>query len=288
MLDLQDGQVLLAEAPDLALPLLDAHRGRGGGARRRRLPARRRRRAGARAPGALGPGGARGARRDRPCGPRGGGRPVPLAGRASRRRARGHRRVAGGGPRAGAGRRPQAALRAGRGRLAALGPDRRALCAVRRRARAWTRPPSPTSCTRPRSATSTTPIARWDRRAAVQEELRERLEAGRELRIVGPGTDLDAARRRPHVGRSSAANRNLPDGEVFTGPVEDSAEGVVSLPLPTHRGGRRIDGRAAHAASAARSSRPPPTRARTCCARRSASTRARAGWARSASARTTR
>ena len=85
------------------------------------------------------------------------------------------------------------------------------------------------------------PIALWERRAEVQEELRTRLEAGREVRIVGPGTDVVLG-----VGgrtwRSSAANRNLPDGEVFTGPVEDSAEGVVSLPLPTYRGGRRVAG----------------------------------------------
>ena len=34
----------------------------------------------------------------------------------------------------------------------------------------------------------------------------------------------------------------MPDGEVFTGPVEDSANGVVTFPFPAHHAGRRIDG----------------------------------------------
>ena len=41
---------------------------------------------------------------------------------------------------------------------------------------------------------------------------------------------------------SSAAVTNIPDGEVFTGPHEDSAEGVVTFPFPAHHAGRRIDG----------------------------------------------
>jgi aminopeptidase len=85
------------------------------------------------------------------------------------------------------------------------------------------------------------PIALWQRRAEVQAALRDRLEAGSELRFRGPGTDitLSVAER---SWRSSAANRNLPDGEVFSGPVEDSAEGYASFGVPTLREGRRVRG----------------------------------------------
>jgi aminopeptidase len=85
------------------------------------------------------------------------------------------------------------------------------------------------------------PIGLWARRAEVQAALRDRLEAGGELRFRGPGTDvsMSVSGRR---WRSSAANRNLPDGEVFSGPVEDSAEGVATFGVPTMREGRRVTG----------------------------------------------
>lgn len=82
---------------------------------------------------------------------------------------------------------------------------------------------------------------RWDRQGAAQSRLVERLTAGRELRIVAPGTDL-TLRIDGRTWGSSAAATNLPDGEVFTGPHEDSANGVVTFPFPAHHAGRRIDG----------------------------------------------
>lgn len=75
------------------------------------------------------------------------------------------------------------------------------------------------------------PDAAWDDQAAWQDRLRAQLEAGRELHLLGDGTDL-----RLTVGgrtwRSSAARRNIPDGEVFTGPLETSAEGIVTFTYP--------------------------------------------------------
>jgi aminopeptidase len=82
---------------------------------------------------------------------------------------------------------------------------------------------------------------RWDRQAAAQARLVSGLTAGRELRIVAPGTDLTLSVEGRTWG-SSAAITNMPDGEVFTGPREDSAEGVVTFPFPAHHAGRRIDG----------------------------------------------
>ncbi len=82
---------------------------------------------------------------------------------------------------------------------------------------------------------------RWDRQAEAQVRLVERLAAGRELRILAPGTDL-TLRVEGRAWGSSAAVTNIPDGEVFTGPHEDSADGVVTFPFPAHHAGRRIDG----------------------------------------------
>jgi aminopeptidase len=41
---------------------------------------------------------------------------------------------------------------------------------------------------------------------------------------------------------SSVATHNVPSGEVFTGPVEDSAGGHIRYDFPVCNGGREIDG----------------------------------------------
>jgi len=82
---------------------------------------------------------------------------------------------------------------------------------------------------------------RWDRQRDAQRRLADQLTAGRELRILAPGTDLTLSVAGRRWG-SSAGRTNMPDGEVFTGPIEDSANGVVTFPFPAHHAGRRIDG----------------------------------------------
>jgi aminopeptidase len=74
-----------------------------------------------------------------------------------------------------------------------------------------------------------------------QARLKERLEEARELRIVGPGTDLTlSVEGRTFV--NSAGRRNMPCGEVFTGPIEDSANGHVTFGVPATIGGREVAG----------------------------------------------
>ena len=105
----------------------------------------------------------------------------------------------------------------------------------------------------------------------------------RELRIVAEGTDLTPRRRRPHVDHRADGTENFPDGEVFTGPVETSADGTIRFSFPARpraRGrGRRaaLRGRRGRAADGAR-------RARRSSRRCSAWTTARAAWASSPSA----
>ncbi|MBW6454882.1 MAG: aminopeptidase [Trueperaceae bacterium] len=85
------------------------------------------------------------------------------------------------------------------------------------------------------------PVARWGELRSLQARLIERLAQADEVRLRGPGTDL----RLSVKGRTwinSDGRRNMPSGEVFTGPVEDSAEGVVAFDLPSSVGGVVVRG----------------------------------------------
>ena len=85
------------------------------------------------------------------------------------------------------------------------------------------------------------PLLFWSRKSAEQDRLKERLEGARVIRIVGPETDLTlSVEGRTFV--NSAGRRNMPCGEVFTGPVEDSADGTVYFGVPAAIGGREVAG----------------------------------------------
>ena len=85
------------------------------------------------------------------------------------------------------------------------------------------------------------PVRYWSQMSAEQERLKARLEEAREIRIVGPETDLTlSVEGRRFV--NSAGMRNMPCGEVFTGPIEDSANGTVYFGVPAAIAGREISG----------------------------------------------
>jgi aminopeptidase len=84
------------------------------------------------------------------------------------------------------------------------------------------------------------PVAHW---RAVSAELNTRareLETFRELRIVGPDSDL----RINVEGRSWLAadgKLNMPDGEIFTSPVETETEGEIRFSFPAIFHGRGVE-----------------------------------------------
>lgn len=85
------------------------------------------------------------------------------------------------------------------------------------------------------------PVRYWQEKSREQERLKERLEKSGEVRLVGPGTDLTlSVEGRTFV--NSAGRRNMPCGEVFTGPIEDSANGHVYFGIPAAIGGREVAG----------------------------------------------
>ena len=74
----------------------------------------------------------------------------------------------------------------------------------------------------------------WDEEGRRMQPVLERFDRAEEVRIVGAGTDLTlslACRR----GRIDDGHVNVPGGEVFYCPVEDSAEGVVEFDFPSGR-----------------------------------------------------
>jgi aminopeptidase len=85
------------------------------------------------------------------------------------------------------------------------------------------------------------PLSAWKRASEETVRLAEWIEGHEEVHITAPGTDitLGVAGRHfiPCVG-----DHNMPDGEFFTGPVEDSVEGEVSFHLPAVIGGREVSG----------------------------------------------
>lgn len=85
------------------------------------------------------------------------------------------------------------------------------------------------------------PVAAWRELGTRQAELVERLTPARELRIEADGTDL-TLRVEGRTWVNSDGRRNMPSGEVFTGPHEDSAEGVIAFDVPTGPAGVDVAG----------------------------------------------
>lgn len=68
--------------------------------------------------------------------------------------------------------------------------------------------------------------------ARDEEPLRERMLAADRVEIRGPGTDLSFSIRDIPVVACSG-RRNIPDGEVYTAPVRDSVNGVITYNTPS-------------------------------------------------------
>jgi aminopeptidase len=91
------------------------------------------------------------------------------------------------------------------------------------------------------------PLTAWQRQSDEVKRLSEWIQGREEVRITAPARDgrpatdvtLNVAGRTfiPCVGE-----HNMPDGEFFTAPIEDSAEGEVAFSFPASYGGREVSG----------------------------------------------
>ncbi|MBX7168258.1 MAG: aminopeptidase [Pirellulales bacterium] len=77
--------------------------------------------------------------------------------------------------------------------------------------------------------------------ARDQEPLVQRMLAARQVRITGPGTELEFSIAGIDV-RPCFGQRNIPDGEVFTAPVRDSVNGRIRYNAPSRYQGTIFDG----------------------------------------------
>jgi aminopeptidase len=85
------------------------------------------------------------------------------------------------------------------------------------------------------------PVAAWRELHDMQERLIDRLSRARELRILAEGTDL-VLQVEGRTWVNSDGKRNMPSGEVFTGPLEDSAQGRIRYTIPSSPRGVEVAG----------------------------------------------
>lgn len=85
------------------------------------------------------------------------------------------------------------------------------------------------------------PVGYWKRFSAWQQRIINWLEGKEHVRIEGPGTELELS----VAGRTfinSDGRHNMPSGEIFTGPVEESVSGHVTFSYPAIHQGREVTG----------------------------------------------
>jgi aminopeptidase len=85
------------------------------------------------------------------------------------------------------------------------------------------------------------PIARWQELSLQQQRRVDWLAGHKKVRILGEGTDLTLSIDN-RVFINSDGKRNFPSGEFFTGPVENSASGVIQFEIPSTYEGRAVEG----------------------------------------------
>jgi aminopeptidase len=85
------------------------------------------------------------------------------------------------------------------------------------------------------------PVGAWRALSAEQQRIVDWLAGKSRLRVEAPDVDLQMS----IAGRSFVncdGKKNMPDGEIFTGPVEESVEGRVRFSYPTVYQGRKLEG----------------------------------------------
>ena len=85
------------------------------------------------------------------------------------------------------------------------------------------------------------PVGYWKKFSEKQQKIVDWLKGKERVQVRGPETDLSLS----IAGRTFIncdGKMNMPDGEVFTGPVEDSVEGHVYFSYPAIYQGREVTG----------------------------------------------
>ncbi|MFW9786061.1 MAG: aminopeptidase [Candidatus Thorarchaeota archaeon] len=81
----------------------------------------------------------------------------------------------------------------------------------------------------------------WKEESKYLWKMKEHLERHKDIRFTGPETDLYASTE-GRIWVASDGKKNMPSGECFTAPVEDTVEGKIYFDIPFLRQGKVIEG----------------------------------------------
>jgi len=84
------------------------------------------------------------------------------------------------------------------------------------------------------------PINAWKKVSKEQQRVTDWLNKARQIHVVGPDTDL----KLEVTGRkwiNCDGHENFPDGEIFTGPIEESVNGHIRYTYPACLHGREVE-----------------------------------------------
>ncbi|MHA1948825.1 MAG: aminopeptidase [Candidatus Thorarchaeota archaeon] len=81
----------------------------------------------------------------------------------------------------------------------------------------------------------------WEKQGSDLLTMKEHLENHKDIRFTGPETDLYASTEE-RLWEAADGKFNMPDGEVFTAPVETSVEGKIYFDVPFLQQGKVLEG----------------------------------------------
>lgn len=85
------------------------------------------------------------------------------------------------------------------------------------------------------------PVSSWKGFEERQRGIIERIEGQDKVEVRGPNVDLTLSIKGRKF-KNSFGEHNMPDGEIYTGPVEKSVNGWVRFTYPAIMGGRVVEG----------------------------------------------
>jgi aminopeptidase len=85
------------------------------------------------------------------------------------------------------------------------------------------------------------PVGEWRKLYDEQQRFIEWLKGRKQVQVCGPNVDLSLSIE-GRTFMNSHGLRNMPDGEIYTGPVEDSANGWVKFTYPAVHRGQVVEG----------------------------------------------
>jgi len=81
----------------------------------------------------------------------------------------------------------------------------------------------------------------WQAESRRYQEIKDIFQSAKHVRIVGRDTDLTFSTQ-GRIYEVADGHLNMPDGEIFTAPVDDSAEGYIYFEFPGVYVGRQVKG----------------------------------------------